>query len=49
MDEESELQRDTVALVKKHGAMLVLAPGLKPLLKRLAVHLDWYDLQAALK
>jgi len=35
--------------VKKHGAMLALAPGLKPLLKRLAAFLNWYDLQAALK
>lgn len=47
MTEDEILQRQAVALIKQYG-LLLPAPA-KAFFRKLAVHLQWIDLQRAIK
>lgn len=47
MDDDTELQREAVALVKQYG--FILPAQAKNFFKKLASFLHWYDLEKVLK
>ena len=48
MDENEALERQAVALVKQYSTLLLMAPPVKAFFKRLAVHLNWKELEKSL-